>query len=432
MVRAHGWIPFLVPVFLLTAGCGRGPQAAPAGEGAAGAPAWRQAELRQAPPPAGAGAMAPQLTVAGGEVLLSWIEPLAGGAGEEHRLLIAELEVGSGTWSAPHEITRGKGFFANWADLPAVAAGADRVLVAHWLEKLGAGPYAYGAQLARSTDGGVGWERMGLLHDDASPTEHGFVSWVPVDGGLQAFWLDGRAMEGGDGGHDGHDGHGGPAGGGMQLRTALVAEGEPQQSALLDDRVCECCATDAALTAAGPVVVYRDRSESEIRDIAIVRQTPQGWSGPAIVAQDGWEIAGCPVNGPAVAADGEQVVVAWFTASDATPQVLAAFSTDGGASFGEPVVVDGERPLGRVAVALAEDGGAFVSWLGSKGEGAELRLARVGAGGPAGEARGIADTTARRAAGVPRMVRAGDDLVFAWVEDVEPSRLAAAVLPAPR
>ena len=60
---------------------------------------------------------------------------------------------------------------------------------------------------------------------------------------------------------------GGLGSGNMTIRTAFVADsigpGVP-----LDDRVCECCSTSAAMTANGPVIVYRDRSADEVRDIA--------------------------------------------------------------------------------------------------------------------------------------------------------------------
>ena len=51
------------------------------------------------------------------------------------------------------------------------------------------------------------------------------------------------------------------------------------------------------MTADGPVVVYRDRSEQEIRDISIVRLHDGKWSQPSSVFEDNWKINGCPVNG---------------------------------------------------------------------------------------------------------------------------------------
>jgi hypothetical protein len=385
--------------------------------------------LRALDPPAAPGAMAPRLTTVADGVLLSWLEP-EDGERSRFRLRLARLDPGTGGWSEPGELARGDAFFANWADIPGAAA-AGGVIVAHWLEKLGEDTYAYGVQLTRSQDGGGSWQPMGLLHDDDSPQEHGFVSWVALpDGALRAFWLDGRAMgEAADphGTHGGGDGHG-HGGGAMQLRTARVEAGAPGPSELLDERVCECCGTDAALTARGPLVVYRGRSAGELRDIAVVRATADGWSAPTLVHADGWEIAGCPVNGPAVAAHGEQVVVAWFTGAENRGRVLLARSSDAGATFAAPVVIDAERPHGRVDVALEAGGEAWVSWIASGAEGAELRLRPVSVDGSAGEPMLITRTTAQRSAGFPRMVRHRGELIFAWVEDATPSRLRVAAL----
>ncbi len=113
----------------------------------------------------------------------------------------------------------------------------------------------------------------------------------------------------------------------MTLRSALIGlDGlKVGKDTELDARTCDCCQTDSARTREGLVVVYRDRSETGVRDIALVRQTPTGWSEPVQVARDGWLIDACPVNGPAVDARGDTVVVAWFTAAD-KPRVRLAFS----------------------------------------------------------------------------------------------------------
>lgn len=367
--------------------------------------------MRFVDPPSGAGAMAPNLASGRDSVFLTWLERAGDGPG--HALYLSELR--GHQWTAPRQIATGDAFFANWADLPAATETADGTRFAHWLRRLGPDTYAYGAMLARSQDGGETWENLGLLHDDDSPTEHGFVSYVPLpDGGAQAFWLDGRAM---------------PDGGGMQLRTAHLADERPKASTILDERVCECCATDAALTATGPMVVYRDRSATEIRDIAVVRATGEGWSEPAVIHDDGWQIHGCPVNGPAIATEGARVAVAWFSAGAPHARVAVAFSDDGGANFSAPMVVDDATPLGRVDVALDLEGRALVSWLGSSDEGAEIRWRRMAPDGKNGALRVAATTTAKRSAGMPRINRRGDDLLFAWVDDAEPSRIRAGLVP---
>ena len=101
--------------------------------------------------------------------------------------------------------------------------------------------------------------------------------------------------------------------------------------AVLDTRVCDCCQTSAAMTAEGPVVVYRDRSEGELRDISIARLRNGEWSEPRTVFRDGWEISGCPVNGPVDRRrSGRRLAVAWFTAANDMSRVKLAFSDDAG------------------------------------------------------------------------------------------------------
>ena len=327
-----------------------------------------------------------------------------------HRLRVSRLR---GTrWGEPAIVVEGEGLFANWADTPAVAEGGDGALVATWLEKLGAGTYAYGVAWASSGDGGRTWRREGWLHADRSPSEHGFVALAPSGRGVRAVWLDGRKT---------HDG--GP----MTLRTALVEGGRVVGERELDDRVCDCCSTAAIDATAGLVVAYRDRSGEELRDIAVRLVGASGEARAVALAADRWTIPGCPVNGPALASLGRAVALAWFTGEGERPRVRAAFSGDGGESFSAPVLVDGDRPWGRVDVAL-DGSGAVVSWLGGGEERAPVRLARVGPRGPARPIT-VATTAAARASGVPRLLAVGDRLLVAWREQPG-ERLRVAAVPA--
>ena len=58
----------------------------------------------------------------------------------------------------------------------------------------------------------------------------------------------------------------------------------------LDATTCDCCQTSIAKTSEGPIVVYRNRSENEIRDIYISRFRDNIWEKPIAVHNDGWEI----------------------------------------------------------------------------------------------------------------------------------------------
>ncbi len=371
------------------------------------------------PSPATAASGEPFLAVApDGRALLSWLE-----AGPEAtvRLRLATLEAGS--WSEPRTVREGTDFFVNWADFPSVAALPDGRLAVHWLQREGEGRYAYGVRIAVSADGGATWSTAVSPHTDGTLTEHGFVSLFPDEGELGAIWLDGRAM-GAGAGHSGGD---------MSIRTArILADGTLAAEALLDARTCECCQTDVAVAAAGPVVVYRDRSPDEVRDIAIVRRVNGSWTEPRPVHADTWTIAGCPVNGPSVVASGEAVAVAWFTAANDAPRVNLAFSTDGGATFGAPVRIDDGSPVGRVDLLRLDDGDVLVSWLERTSDGAAVRVRRVTLAGLASVATDVATSSAERASGFPRMVQVGDHVLFAWTQPGDPAmvRLARASLQA--
>jgi hypothetical protein len=372
-----------------------------------GAPTVGRVELVSSP--AGPRSAEPDLRVTGeGAVLMSWLE-----SGDDASVALRFAELRSGVWSPPQTIVRDPALLANWADFPSVMPLGDGALVAHWLARSGTDKYAYEARVATSRDGGRTWSEPVVLHADASPVEHGFVSLWPVRSAVAgAAWLDARAHR---------------TDGAMRLLHREIDGASLGAEQTLDARVCDCCQTAAAMSARGPVVVYRDRSPEEIRDIAIVRLTSTGWSEPTLVHADGWKIDACPVNGPAVAAEGDRVVVAWFTAAGDTARVHVAFSDDAGRTFAPPVRVDDGTPAGRVAVAVDDSSGAFVSWIERiGGDTAEVRVRRVGRDGGLHDPVVVASSTASRASGFPRMVRAGHELVFAWTEPGTPSLVRVA------
>ncbi len=363
------------------------------------------AQVRELASPAGTGSGQPNLTVApDGRVYLSWIERLGEG---RFSLRFSSLE--KEKWTAPQVIAEGSNWFVNWADFPSMVVLPDGSLAAHWLAKSGAGTFEYDVTISRSFDGGKTWGKPFVPHRDGVKAEHGFVSlFAAKDGNLAAVWLDGREMKAGAGSHD--HGHGD-----MTLRTVKIKrDGTLIEEAVLDTRVCECCQTSAALTAEGPVIVYRDRSEQEIRDISIVRLRNGKWSQPVSVFKDGWQINGCPVNGPSIAASGRRVAVAWFTGVNDKPRVKLVFSSDAGASFGEPITVDDGNPAGRVEALMLADGSALVCWLEKLPTGGEVRMRRIKPNGKFDPAMVVSATGAARSNGFPQMARTGNSLVFAW------------------
>jgi hypothetical protein len=390
----------------------------PVGELAIGADDRLQIAERLDPPVA-PGSMAPELAAVDGRLALLWLEPAATDKAGGHRLRFAHLD--DDGWSEPSTVAGPEeSFFANWADRPQVIQGGDGALIATWLAKNGDSTYAYEVRAARSDDGGATWRPLGRLHGDGQPAEHGFVSLTAEDDGVRAVWLDGRNT---------------PDGEPMALYTGLVGEvavsggeieddsGAARDEIVLDSSVCDCCDTALTRSGDGLVIAYRDRSAEEMRDISVVRQTADGWSEPVALNDDGWRIAACPVNGPALASlgeTGETVWAVWYTAADGLPRVRSAVSSDGGASFSEPVDLAGgegeEPPLGRVDLVATPAGDALAVWLDTRDGTAEIRAARLGADGSVGEAASLVVSDSSRASGVPRLMAVGDGLYLAWVE----------------
>jgi hypothetical protein len=216
----------------------------------------------------------------------------------------------------------------------------------------------------------------------------------------------------------------------MLVTTTVERDGRLGPEVRLDERTCDCCQNSAAMTASGPIVAYRDRSPDEIRDIYVTRRVGGKWTTGSPVHADNWRIAACPVNGPAVAAAKQRVALAWFTAANDSAQVRLAFSDDAGAKFGAPIRVDDGNPAGRVDVELLPDGSALVTWIErTGGDTAAVRARRVGHDAKLGTATTIAQSSAARASGFPRMALTGSDVVFAWTVPGKPSAIRVARAP---
>ena len=367
--------------------------------------------------PAAAGSEAPNISVApDGRVLMSWLEP----AGPKIYALKFSVRDKQG-WSAPQTITSGQNWFVSGADFPTIAFMADGTMVVDWFVATNLQREAYNTNVALSRDAGKTWSKPVLLHKDRKERQHGFVAFVPTpEGRLGAIWLDGRKLD--------NDGFGDMG----LIYSSIGKDGSLGTEATLDGRVCECCQTAAAAVPGGMVVVYRDRTGKEIRDISIARYTNGKWSAPEPLSNDNWEIDGCPVNGPAIASNGKNVAVAWFTAPDEKARVNVVLSGDGGKTFGKPVRVDDGNTSGRVDVISLPTGGAIVSWVerSTTGSGSQVRLKQIEANGTAGASATVSGAGLQPGS-MPRIERVGNEIVVAWTPsgDMPTVRTAVVTLP---
>ncbi len=335
-----------------------------------------------------------------GTVHLSWIEK----KGKESWLKFSVLE--NEKWTQTATIASGNNWFVNWADYPVLVSDGENMM-AHYLEKSDTAKFTYDVKLLYSADKGKSWSTPIALHNDNKKAEHGFVSMVDAGDKFFVSWLDGRNTTAEGEGHGNHHGS-------MTIRGAFFSKSGVKESEWeLDSRVCDCCQTIAAITSNGPVVIYRDRSEEEIRDMSIVRYVKGEWTTPKTLFSDHWKIAGCPVNGPRADAIGNNLAVVWFSMSDKKGQVKVAFSKDGGATFKDPIQIDEGNSIGRVDIIMLDEHTSMVTWM----EGSEIKAVKVNDDGTKESSITIASSSESRLSGFPQMTKSGNKIFFAWTDD---------------
>ncbi len=318
----------------------------------------------------------------------------------------------------------GKEWFVNWADFPSIKYVDEglhgHVFFSHALEYSAGGTYDYDIKYSFRDDNGPLFIPR-KLHQDTVSAEHGFLSSAQLpEGGLQVSWLDGRYTKqaGADAGAkkvaEQSDDHGHGAGGAMTLRTKALTD---SVSVELDHRVCDCCNTATVATDDLVMVAYRDRSEHEIRDIGYVikRTGTDEWSTPRLVHADNWEINGCPVNGPALAANGAgNIAIVWYTAPADRAQILFSRYDAALDAWQPPTLLDDNAPLGRVDLQLAEDGTAYATALTTR-ENIDDAFLTLWAIAPSGEVEreDLVSTSPARSSGFPKIALFEDKLYWA-------------------
>ncbi len=355
--------------------------------------------------PANIGSKQPYLFSNGDQLVMSWTQKINDSV---HTVNFSTLN--NGKWSKPIEIAKGDNWFVNWADFPAIAIN-NRNILTHFLEKSDPATFAYDIRLKISNNKGQNWNDDFKLHTDSTKTEHGFVTLLPYkDDSFFVTWLDGRNTGGRSHNDNGHS-----SSGAMNIRTATVlTSGKVIDETLVDAKTCDCCQTSAAITPKGPIVVYRDRTDDEVRDIYISRLLDGSWTIPKPIYNDNWVINGCPVNGPKATVFKNTLAVAWFTAADNIPKVNIVFSKDSGANFDTPIQIDDGKPIGRVDVTLLDENNALVSWMESTDQAAEIRVMKVSSKGKKQEPVIITTISAARGSGFPQMEVINDIVYIAW------------------
>lgn len=343
----------------------------------------------------------PSLVSGEGSLSLSWI---SSNEGNKSTLNFSQLK--EGKWTNTQTMATGSNWFVNWADFPAHAIN-ENLILSSYLKKSDSGTYTYDVILSLQKLSGEKVKEDFLLNTDGVKAEHGFVSIIPNHNqGFFITWLDGRNTVDKD-----LDGYHKP----MTIRFAEITnKGDIIDESELDSATCDCCQTSIAVSNKGPVVVYRDRSDKEVRDIYIARKINGIWGVPTPIHNDGWEINGCPVNGPKVASNSNNLAISWFTVSNEKPTVNLSFSKSNGASFGTPIKINDDDAIGRVDVAFLNPQEVLVSYIEGDDVGTYLRIKKVSIDGKVSAPITISKIDGGRNSGVPQLEILDNEAFIVW------------------
>ena len=343
----------------------------------------------------------PSLVSNDGSLSLTWIS-----SNEDEKATLNFSQLKDGEWTNSQEVATGSDWFVNWADFPTHAISGNLILTSY-LEKSASGNYTYDVVLSLQKLSGEKIKDDFILNTDGVEAEHGFVSIVAKDNeGFYVTWLDGRNTVEND-----LDGNHKP----MTIRFAeITTSGDVINENELDSSACDCCQTSITYSEKGPIVVYRDRSEEEVRDIYVTRNINYGWESPVSVHDDGWVIYGCPVNGPKIVSNSNNLAVSWFTASDGKPTVNLSFSESFGSSFGSPIKINDHNAIGRVDTAFLNEKEVIVSYMEGDDDGTYLRIKKVSIDGKVSDPITVSKIDSGRGTGVPQLEILDDEIFIVW------------------
>jgi hypothetical protein len=208
--------------------------------------------------------------------------------------------------------------------------------------------------IARSRDGGRTFETARRVSPPGATGHRGWpAATSDSHGRSHVVWLD----------------HGN--GSWLEYRSSppVPDKAKPPTPARLAEGVCYCCKTTIAARGDGSIfAAWRHVYPDNIRDIAFVASRDAGrtFDKPLRVSHDGWQINGCPDDGPAMAVDRQGAIhLAWPTVvrSHERKAVFHSVSHDG-RTFSPRLEVPnlGSESASHPNIAAGRDGQVAIVW----------------------------------------------------------------------
>jgi hypothetical protein len=303
----------------------------------------------------------PYVASTGDFVAVAWSASEEGGATD---LFVAVSEDGGGSFSPPvrvNDVPDDVNVYGEQPPRVALGSGAPPPVYITWTSADREKELSF-LRFSRSLDGGKTFEPAATLHAPNLPGSRGWHSLtVSPSGQVQSVWLDARPLHAGSlfdrvlpiaHAHE-HEAH-------MGLYHLVWDGGTPPEAQRLFEPVCECCKTAMAVGRDGSVyAAWRHIYEDNYRDIAFAVSRDGARFGEAVrVNEDGWQINGCPDDGPSMVVDGSnRVHLIWPTlVHEKTDMGIFHASTADGVAFSERSPLPGAGGMDPSHPQLSLDG----------------------------------------------------------------------------
>jgi hypothetical protein len=352
-------------------------------------------------------------TAPDGSEYVTWVEHSADSGAD---VMLARANNQGQLQGSPVRVNSEAGNATAWrGDPPTVAVSRDGVLYVGWTARTGpSSAHANDLYLSVSHDNGKSFGAPIKVNDDQKPAVHGMHSLVVAGNGrVYLAWLDERNV--------------------VQPQPSQMAEGHHMESnrevfmASLTDggqtfspnhRVatdaCPCCKTALAVGPDGRIYIsWRQVLPGDFRHIAVASTMDDGksFSPSVIVSDDRWQIAGCPVSGPALAiGDDGALRVLWYSAGSAGETGLYwSESSDGGSTFAPKRLFSSGQASGTPVLLRGEGNTLVAVWGKGVGSASHLMTARLDGEGHVTEQMGAIGSE------LPSAAQSGDRLFVAYI-----------------
>jgi hypothetical protein len=356
-----------------------------------------------------------------GSAYVAWVEHHEN---KDADVMLAHMDSEGQVRLAPVRVNPKEGEATAWrGDPPTVAVAMDGTVYVGWTARVAAASgHANDLYLSTSRDGGKTFEPPVKVNDDGKKATHAMHSLaVAPDNRVYVVWLDERNLVMPSAAEKGMKMEHMEAN--REVFFAASADGGRSfsQNQRLAKEACPCCKTAVTTGAGGRVYAsWRQVLPGEFRHIALASSVDGGktFSAPAIVSDDRWMTASCPVSGPALSATNDGALrVVWYTEGDkGEPGLYWAESHDDGKTFSESKTFAKGQARGNPLLLVGGKSTATVVWESDEGGASRVMSAPL-AGNGAEAARPF--TTSGE---LPSATLSGDQLFVGYIAKVNDRR----------